>query len=531
MMKLLSFSFYALFLLILLGVGMLFVGPAVPGLPQLEVKIVKSGSMEPSIMTGGVVVVAPAPAYQNGEVITFADQNASIPTTHRIVETYAENGQTWFVTKGDANDSVDALPVAEGEVVGRVLLTVPYVGFLFDFARQPLGFALLIVLPALLIVLGEVEKIWREILVMRGRAGAGVLRVKQSRGLVPAPANPTETAPPRMIDIGVPVRLRREELTQSSVPDLFSYLPRTVKSPARPFHSEWVMPTFSIFFSLIFCAASLMPYTVSYFSDTESSLGNVFGAAESFGGGLPDQLTFAVTPESACFNYTSGESFSGMVDFTLSTGDVNTSNFQVQTISVTGDNFLCERLQVAVDGTTPLPIGQLNHAFSADTLSLHFSDSSTINPGKRLCTIQLKFTTAHEGVVYEEQATVQVGDIKNHQCSPAASAQTIDMINTQNDGLDAEIQDEEVADLPVAPALELVEMTDTETTPEAPVVEEEGAEEEEMEPAPEEEPLEVPEPTEVEPAESEVFEEEPRETPEPVEVESVESELPVETEI
>jgi len=43
------------------------------------------------------------------------------------------------------------------------LLSIPYLGYAVDAAKKPLGFALIIIVPAVLIIFGEVKKIVEEI--------------------------------------------------------------------------------------------------------------------------------------------------------------------------------------------------------------------------------------------------------------------------------------------------------------------------------------------------------------------------------
>src|SRR3989344_8902632 len=133
----------------------------IPG--NFQVKVVKSGSMEPTIHTGSLVVIKPKESYAEGDVITFGkDTKTDVPTTHRIVASRAEGGVLIFTTKGDANEESDTKEVVQSEVVGKALFAVPYVGYLIDFARKPLGFALLIGIPALAVIGDEIAKIWRE---------------------------------------------------------------------------------------------------------------------------------------------------------------------------------------------------------------------------------------------------------------------------------------------------------------------------------------------------------------------------------
>ena len=136
-------------------------------LPGYEVRIVQSGSMEPAISTGSVVVIQSREQYEVGDIITFGeDRTNSLPTTHRIIETTVQEGSLAFITQGDANEDRDMRPVLVSEVRGKVLFSVPYIGFLLDFARQPIGFALLIGIPAFIVAVEEVSNI---VAAVRGR--------------------------------------------------------------------------------------------------------------------------------------------------------------------------------------------------------------------------------------------------------------------------------------------------------------------------------------------------------------------------
>ena len=135
-----------------------------------EIKIVLSGSMEPAIKVGSIVIIKPADTYEIGDIITFGkDDRDNVPTTHRIVEMRVIEGELRFMTKGDANDDSDFREVTENQIIGKVLLDIPWLGFLLDTAKKPLGFAILIGIPALAIVADEVKKIWKEVKKIKGK--------------------------------------------------------------------------------------------------------------------------------------------------------------------------------------------------------------------------------------------------------------------------------------------------------------------------------------------------------------------------
>lgn len=129
-----------------------------------QIKIVQSGSMEPSIKTGSIVIIKPSANYTVGDVVTFGkDTKKDVPTTHRIVSSRAVEGVLLFTTKGDANEDPDPNEIKQNDIHGKVLFDVPFFGYIIDFARKPLGFAVLIILPALIVIFDEGTKIWKEI--------------------------------------------------------------------------------------------------------------------------------------------------------------------------------------------------------------------------------------------------------------------------------------------------------------------------------------------------------------------------------
>jgi len=138
----------------------------IPG--NFQIKIVLSGSMEPSIKTGSIVVVKSSGKYEIGDIIMYGeDTKDKVPTTHRIVEMRIVEGEYRFITKGDANDSIDSGEREGSDITGKILFSVPYVGFILDMVKKPLGFAFLIGVPAAAIIGDELWKIWKEVRRMR----------------------------------------------------------------------------------------------------------------------------------------------------------------------------------------------------------------------------------------------------------------------------------------------------------------------------------------------------------------------------
>ncbi|KKS78727.1 MAG: Type I signal peptidase [Candidatus Beckwithbacteria bacterium GW2011_GWA2_43_10] len=124
---------------------------------------VQSGSMQPVIKIGSLVVSQKAADYKVGEVITF--KNAPVPTTHRIQAIK----DSIYTTKGDANDIADTEPVRQEQILGKVVLSLPYLGYPVRFVKTKEGFIGLIVIPATIIVYSEILNIKNEIIKLKKR--------------------------------------------------------------------------------------------------------------------------------------------------------------------------------------------------------------------------------------------------------------------------------------------------------------------------------------------------------------------------
>ena len=148
---------------ILASVALLVIISLFPVTGNYKILIVQSGSMEPAIKTGAVVVVKPIDNYQINDIITFTGGKSDRSTTHRIVGEEIENGKTYFTTKGDANNGEDTNKVTLDQIIGKVLFNVPYAGYAVAAAKKPLGFALLVLVPAGLIIFEEIGKIRKEL--------------------------------------------------------------------------------------------------------------------------------------------------------------------------------------------------------------------------------------------------------------------------------------------------------------------------------------------------------------------------------
>ena len=164
-------------LVTLAGLVLIAVAPRVAG---WDSHVVVSGSMEPRLAPGDVVLtrqVLPQ-ELQPGQVLLFPDPDRPDRLLlHRLV---SFDDQGALVTRGDANQSNDSVPVPAAGVIGQAELRIPYVG-----------------LPAYWRLQGS----WGHIALVAGVLAAATVFVTCSGGRTraggdrpPAPAVPTRPA-------------------------------------------------------------------------------------------------------------------------------------------------------------------------------------------------------------------------------------------------------------------------------------------------------------------------------------------------
>lgn len=129
-----------------------------------HIDTVLSGSMEPALPTGSILVNRPVSFNEIhvGDIITFTDSARSSFITHRVIAIDRLNGPV-FTTKGDANTVEDPFAVPAENVVGKVVVQIPFLGYILNFMQTPLGIILTLVIPGVLVIGLELREIWDSI--------------------------------------------------------------------------------------------------------------------------------------------------------------------------------------------------------------------------------------------------------------------------------------------------------------------------------------------------------------------------------
>lgn len=103
--------------------------------------VVLSGSMEPTLSVGDLLIVVPTDELAVGDVVVYTSSGAAI--VHRIIELDTEGGTV--VTRGDANNASDD-PIPITAVKGKVVCVIPVLGYAVEAIKTPVATILLIVL-------------------------------------------------------------------------------------------------------------------------------------------------------------------------------------------------------------------------------------------------------------------------------------------------------------------------------------------------------------------------------------------------
>ena len=128
----------------------------VPGIGGYSPLIVLTGSMEPEIKSGDLIIVKKIDAHdvKVHDVISFFDPdgNGTSILTHEVIEIIEENGTLSFRTKGTANNTADRLAVSADKLVGIYQMKIPGAGNVAMFMQSTPGLIVCMVVPLALLI-------------------------------------------------------------------------------------------------------------------------------------------------------------------------------------------------------------------------------------------------------------------------------------------------------------------------------------------------------------------------------------------
>lgn len=179
--------------LVILGALAAIVVPKVAGATPATIL---TGSMEPTLPPGTLVIVKPVPVHdiRIGDVMTYQIRSGDpAVVSHRVVAiTRSTTGGLTFTTKGDNNAEADA-PVIPAQVRGVVWYSVPLLGYVnsaLDHGQRSW------ILPAV----GVLLLLYSGYMVLRGALAAASRRRAESRAR--AGADDAGLAPDSLPEVG-----------------------------------------------------------------------------------------------------------------------------------------------------------------------------------------------------------------------------------------------------------------------------------------------------------------------------------------
>lgn len=92
--------------------------------------VVATGSMEPEYNIGDVIIIREKPEEEIkiGDIINYTSENGIDTITHRVVDIIEKDGQNYYKTKGDNNNSVDPELVNYSQVKGILVFKISKLG-------------------------------------------------------------------------------------------------------------------------------------------------------------------------------------------------------------------------------------------------------------------------------------------------------------------------------------------------------------------------------------------------------------------
>jgi len=141
----------------------------IPSVFSGSLAIVRSSSMEPAMRAGALAVMLPVDAadVKVGDIIAFDppwDSGSDVTVSHRVIGVL-DNGQLRFDTKGDALEGSDPYYVPAESVQGKVLFSIPYLGYAANsalgYVRTWLGLVTLVCVPLVILIVSAIRDVSR----------------------------------------------------------------------------------------------------------------------------------------------------------------------------------------------------------------------------------------------------------------------------------------------------------------------------------------------------------------------------------
>ena len=117
--------------------------PKVFGFAQI---IIQSGSMQPAMDVGDMLIIREMDNYQKGDIVTFREGKVLI--THKIIS--IDDNTKRVVTQGNKNNVADE-PITMTQIEGKVFLRIKNVGDFIVLLKTPMGIFLMTLMVIVLV--------------------------------------------------------------------------------------------------------------------------------------------------------------------------------------------------------------------------------------------------------------------------------------------------------------------------------------------------------------------------------------------
>lgn len=158
--------------------------------PLFGAYIIISPSMHPTIKVEDAIVIQrkEPDELKVDDIITFLSSDprySGLTITHRIVGIEkSRDGQLFFRTKGDNNNSEDSTLVKPDNVYGKVILKIPKIGYIQYLLTTAYGWIFVIVIPCLGVVIYDILKIFKSLKTARRKKKNTVKMVKEAKAKI-----------------------------------------------------------------------------------------------------------------------------------------------------------------------------------------------------------------------------------------------------------------------------------------------------------------------------------------------------------
>lgn len=125
---------------------------------------VVSGSMEPNIKIGDVIIIKKQKNYDIGDIVTYIGNDESF-ITHRIVLISGDE----ITTKGDANNTND-ISINKQQIIGKLVLKIHSINFISYLLTKPVIWILVLFIGVFsILVFSNLKEDVKEAIKKRGQ--------------------------------------------------------------------------------------------------------------------------------------------------------------------------------------------------------------------------------------------------------------------------------------------------------------------------------------------------------------------------